>query len=431
MITTGVTGRHWRASITPWGSIEPWDDTAPLNWYVAADDRWHVPADEQSVRQRRVEGVAVVETRVRVPSGDVVQRIYSVADVGGLTIVDIENESAMPVAIAFDRRDVLTQRPIVDMPIEGIELPGGAFVAPLGHRASIRVAIVHGAQRPGPIPSTASAMTQVVRGWLSLTERASRLVLPDGDRGATLAEVVTAERCEIALGSIPAVADDAVGFVLALNELVRMGEPPAHWIPELADAVAELGPLGGWDVDVALDAAHHVLVAADEARAVRDLDRIVARRTRSAPPASVPSGVRSVAWLESRLASGADLLPVGLPMEWLGQSFEVYDIPTTGPSAVSFAVRWHGERPAVIWEQTGEPVSLTASVIAPEWYSADAKGEALWPAPPGIEAMTVADPSAARIVRPAEPVELEPDDDHHDHHHDEPDDHDDEPGSFT
>ena len=124
VITTGVTGRPWRASVTEWGALVPWDDVPALNWFVAADDRWHVPAEEQSVRQTRIGGTAVVETRLRVPRGDVVHRVFSVADSGGMTVVEIENESPMPVAVAFDRRDVLTERPIGDVPIEGIELPG-------------------------------------------------------------------------------------------------------------------------------------------------------------------------------------------------------------------------------------------------------------------------------------------------------------------
>ena len=53
-----------------------------------------------------------------------------------------------------------------------------------------------------------------------------------------------------------------------------------------------------------------------------------------------------------------------------------------GPrSRVDYAVRWHGDRPAVLWEVTGEPVELTAPLIDPDWRTADAKGEALWPAP--------------------------------------------------
>ena len=286
MITTGVTGRPWRASVTPFGAIEPWDGGAPLNWFVAADDRWHVPADQPAVRQRRIEGTAVVETRLRVPNGDVVERVYSVADAGGLTVVEVENESTMPVAVAFDRRDVLTERQIADVPIEGIELPPEAFVLPLGHKAVLRIAVAHGAQRSGSFPSGLATSTQVVRGWLSLTERASRFVLPDGGRGASLTEAVTAERCELALGSIPHGDDDPVGFALALGELVRIGEQPEPWIPELVGAVEQIGPRPGWDADAALLAADRVLAAAGERRAQRDLQRIIAGRRAASVPVS-------------------------------------------------------------------------------------------------------------------------------------------------
>ena len=62
MSTTGVAGGSWRADVTPWGAIEPWDGTPRLDWYVAADDRWHVPSREPAVRQVRLSGTAVVET---------------------------------------------------------------------------------------------------------------------------------------------------------------------------------------------------------------------------------------------------------------------------------------------------------------------------------------------------------------------------------
>jgi hypothetical protein len=379
MITTGVTGHPWRASITEWGAVEPWDDVPTLDWFVAADDRWHVPAVEQSVRQRRIEGTAVTETRVRVPTGDVVERVFSVADSGGMTIVEFENESTMPVAVAFDRRDVLTERPIVDVAIEGIELPSGSFVVPLGHRATTRIAIVHGVQRGGPIPAGVATMMSVVRGWLSLTERASRFALPAGKRGAGLAEAITAHRCEIALGSIPRADDDAAGFVLALDELVRMGEHPDHWIPELVDAVGQLGPTTGWDVAAALRGADRVLLTAGDDRARRDLARIAAGRTDEPPPLVPPGGVRSIAWLESRLVEGGALLPRGMPDDWLGQSVDVYSVPTAGGSSVSYAIRWHGDRPAILWEQTGEPIVLTSPVTAPAWSTTEPTGEALWP----------------------------------------------------
>lgn len=380
MITTGVTGSRWRASITPWGGLSPWDGE-PVEWYVAADDRWHVPATEAAVRQQRVDGTPVTETRVRVPNGDVVQRIFSVVDGGGITVIEIENESTLPVAIAFDRRDVLTERPIVDVPIEGIELPDTAFVLPLGHKATIRVGVSHGERGGGRLPAGLPTAVQVVRGWTTLTERASRFVLPDGERGSVLVDRIASERSELALGAVPHAADDPVAYCLALGELIRMGERPQHWLPELVDAVAAIGPEPGWDGDAALAAADRALAAGDERRARRDLARIVERRRPSAVPAAVPDGLRAVPWIEQLMATGGALVPTGLPTAWLGQSLEVYGVPTIGTSTVSFAIRWHGARPALLWEQSGGPVELTSPVLAPEWRTTEPKGEALWPEP--------------------------------------------------
>lgn len=377
-VSTGNVGQPWRANITEFGAVLPWDGV-PLSWYVAADDRWHVPAEEPTVRQTRLEGTPVTETRVRVPHGDVVQRVYSTANKGGLTVVEVENESTMPIAVAFDRRGVLTDRPIPGVPVEGIELPPEAFVLPVGHATAVRVAIPHGPAGEGRLPAV-PPVEQVVRGWLTLTEQAGRYVLPDGDIGAGLAEAVTAERCELALGAIPS-DDDPCAFAVGLDQLVRMGEPPGPWIEDLADVVERVGPMSGWEADAALRAAHRVLIAADERRAADDVTRILDHRVTAGLPSQCPGGVVKTAWNDERFASGPELLPLGIPVDWYGQSFEVYGVPTLGGSTVSFGIRWHGERPAVLWEQTGAPVELTAPAVDPAWRTNDAHGEALWAAP--------------------------------------------------
>lgn len=386
MITTGVTGSLWRASITPWGGLVPWDGRPldrPLDWFVAADDRWHIPSEEAAVRQIRLDGTPVTETRLRVPNGDVVQRIYSVADAGGCTVVEVENESTLPVAVAFDRRDVLTERPIADVPIEGIDLPEDAFVMPLGHRATLRIGVPHGPTGSSRLPDGLPTARQVVRGWTILTDRAGRYVLPDGERGASLAERIVAERCETVLGSVPAASDDPAGFCLVLGELVRMGERPSHWLPELVDAVEVLGPESGWRADVGLAAADRVLFAAGEHRARRDLARIRSRRTRTPSPVDPPADRFVSPWLEGSLVDGGALFPQGLPAGWVGAPVEAYGLPTVDGATVSFAVRWHGARPAVLWEQSGGSTLLTAPVLAPDWSSSVEQGEALWPVPPG------------------------------------------------
>ena len=154
MATTGVVGQQWRANVTEAGVVEPHDGTTPLGWYVAADDRWHDPRADTGVRHRRVAGTAVFETRVRIPGGDAVQRVWSVADAGGYTIVDVHNDSPAPIAVAFTRGDLATTRRPADVPVEGIALPAGAVVFPVGHRTTITVGLAHGPhdRRPSPLP---------------------------------------------------------------------------------------------------------------------------------------------------------------------------------------------------------------------------------------------------------------------------------------
>lgn len=389
--TIGVLGGTWRATVAPWGAVQQWDGLGTLDWSIAADDRWYVPADEPTVRQTLVEGTPIVETRVRIPNGDAVHRVYTVADHGGLTIVEVENDSSMPIAVAFSGVTVLSLRPPTDMPIRGIDLPAGAVAFPIGHRSTIAVAIPHdptsAGARSGLLPPSLPPSTQVVRGWLAAAERASRLLVPD----ATMAACVVRDRCQLMLDGPAAAAEDPVGFLLGVADLVRMGSIAEPWMPEVVDAVAAL-PGHGSDplLAAAFDAAERVCLAADERRAAKDL-RKVRGRVLAAPSvvsqvATVPStidGVRGIAQLERAIANGTDLFPAGVPAAWLGQNFEVYGVPTGPASEVSFALRWHGERPAVLWECTGDAVTLTSSGAAPEWRTTDRTGDVLWPVPTG------------------------------------------------
>ena len=95
----------------------------------------------------------------------------------------------------------------------------------------------------------------------------------------------------------------------------------------------------------------------------------------------MPDDVSVIPWVETGFAAGAALLPYGILPAWFGQSLEVHGVPTAPGSSVSYALRWHGERPAVLWEQQGTPTCLTAPAVAPGWKSTEPNGEALWPAP--------------------------------------------------
>jgi hypothetical protein len=76
---------------------------------------------------------------------------------------------------------------------------------------------------------------------------------------------------------------------------------------------------------------------------------------------------------------GSLVLLAELPDEWRGQGLEVHDAPTLA-GRVSYAVRWHGPRPALLWE-CERPIPLRAPGLDPSWSTSEPRGEALLAAP--------------------------------------------------
>ncbi len=69
------------------------------------------------------------------------------------------------------------------------------------------------------------------------------------------------------------------------------------------------------------------------------------------------------------------------PAAWLGQPVEVHDVPTR-IGTVSWAVRWHGERPALLWDVVphdsgGEAPRVTAPGLDPAFTATQWRGETL------------------------------------------------------
>src|SRR5437588_460296 len=197
----------------------------------------------------------VVETVMRVPGGDAVQRVYAVQDVEELTVVEFENASSLPFALALavrpynpeglavveriqlvDRTVTVDGRPALLFPTEPARMAGStfhggdsmrivteghagtslpelrceaglaqaAFLFPLAHRATLRVALPlvperrtrrrrlarRRVERMPELPTALPSSVSVSRAWQAQTRRGLQFDLPD----PALADAVEANR---------------------------------------------------------------------------------------------------------------------------------------------------------------------------------------------------------------------------------------------
>jgi hypothetical protein len=97
----GNVGSPHEAIVDPRGLVTPWYDGWSLDWWIGSGDRWHLPSREPAVRQSALEATPVVETVMRIPGGEAVHRAYAVTGREELAVVEVENRSSTPVAVAF------------------------------------------------------------------------------------------------------------------------------------------------------------------------------------------------------------------------------------------------------------------------------------------------------------------------------------------
>jgi hypothetical protein len=455
----GILGSRARAAVDHAGRLQ-----APagwrLDWWIGAEDRWHLPEHEAAVRQVLVGGAPVVETAMRVPGGDAVHRVFAVpgpSGSGALVVVEVENRSAVPVALALARHGpgaadaalTYARPPAQQARTSQVDVD----VFPLPHTATIRVVVPLEGPAPETLPPLPTA-TAVAKGWEAQAGRGARVELPDPAFAAALVaargQLLLAElgdgglvgesdprswavagavvRALDRVGLLPEaervllhLADEAGGDVadpadalLALDHHVRIAaddamarglvEVVAHLAAALHRAVFRRGRhvRDGLEVSPstveAFAAAERLLTRAGELRAARDAaEDSAALRAGVTPdvraprlpdlPDSRPSLERAARFAEELLDAllGAhddrlELAPV-VPAGWLGQGWEVHDAPTAA-GRVSYAVRWHGERPALLWhvephDGSARPLRLTAPGLDPQWSSTELRGEAL------------------------------------------------------
>ena len=126
-----------RVAVDPRGLVTPIGAGWSLDWWIGAEDRWHVPSRATAVRQRLVEQSPVVETAMRVPGGDAIARTYGMISttLGPCAVVEIRNATTVPFAVVVAVRPF---GPLGHLPINEIVLD--ANVVTVDGRPSIVLA---------------------------------------------------------------------------------------------------------------------------------------------------------------------------------------------------------------------------------------------------------------------------------------------------
>ena len=424
------------------GLVQPGTGEWTLDWWVGASDRWHRASQEAAVRQSEAGAGAVVETRMKVPDGDAVQRAWAVAAGGGpaVAVVEVGNEAATAFAVALvvealgavlavDQAGVTVGgQPVLawDRPPAGaavghdavealLEVEGGfttgldgrgrdraAMVWPLPHTARLAVGASLGHGAPSP-PSDLPDADAVLRGWQAHLDRGARIEVPDEglarriDRnrrrwlGLTgrMETADVAELCDLSVRLDHHGYHDDAALVLdeiaarwtteAPTERLRAltvhhdltGDEQAaiRFVEAVAEAVEAAARMGA---EVPMEPVERLLVAAGQDRAAQDLHRLDL-----CPAEPLSEGLRA----ELVADDGEDLLLApGFRPAWQGGPLAIYGLPTRfGP--VSYALRWHGPRPALLWEldcRPGQkPVTLRAPSLDQGWSSDEPTGETL------------------------------------------------------
>lgn len=238
----GTIGSVRRAQVRGGGVIVLHADTpdeVQVEWWLGGDDRWYRPEREITTRQHLVRNSPIVQTSVRVPTGDAIATCFAaVQGPRELVVMDLENRSKLPFAIAVvlrgpGVRDVTVQGTQVKVgglsllslgraPMKAAAVPAGedvaevvmsgratdvmptvsgnaevALILPVTHATTLRMAFLIGASSSAafagsPVVSSLPDVHTMANGWGVHLDRGPFFKLPDGELATNFTQALGA-----------------------------------------------------------------------------------------------------------------------------------------------------------------------------------------------------------------------------------------------
>jgi len=420
-------------------------DVVATTWAAQAD-RSAGPAVVVELANETPVPVAVAVT-VQAAAGGQVRRLAVdgrrlIADGVPAVVLDRDPGRFALVDAGGDLWDEVTGgRAVVDAPDPvrcRIGAAAGAVVVPLPHRTAFRFAVPAGDLVDNP-SAVLPSVERVVTGWTTRLEEAATVDLPDGtDAHRLLVDLVLAEPSasavvELARWGFAAEAAHrlAAGFpdsgsdrLRAAAALWTLTRDPALFSGIGAEALDGMVRASGGGDPISRRAVADLadlFAALGDPTAARDaaaLGEVIPTGTPADRPDGGPDGgdtyfdgvgpAAGLRDLAGRLARGSvdglDLL-ADVPDSWLGRPIEVHGLATP-VGRLGFAVRWHGDRPALLWQLEPHPVPLPPSGptvlrvpgLDRAFSSVAPSGEALLAAQPGRVPPTAVDPGGPPVA---------------------------------
>lgn len=429
------------------------DGRFSVDWWIRTGEGWRYPSRTRKVRQV-VGAVPVIETSFAMANGEILATAFvAQSSKGPVLAIDFVNDSSTPIALALAIRPIdseglgiIEHVKVYDntVSIDGAVLlvadrsPSASvavadFVSlpPAVERASsgqaveatsdlgtaqaamifpmleqVRLSVVVGAD---VAPAEAGRRVAVENGWLTHLDRLLQVEVEgmevDAELALAIRRLVTTVRGGRVVRTRAGIGQwSLVDDLCIADALLEIGD--AHSAAEIVlDALDPDRLLAAEAVerDVAMNSfvrlwqhtrRPEILAAARESLEVPDEVLIQITPAAALSTASSWPVVNAVAALKTRRCfvseRGGELHMLdGFEPAWRGQKIDVRNARTAF-GRLSYSLRWHGERPALLWDldvdadamNFSEPAAIRVPALDVEWRTDQMAGEALLAAQP-------------------------------------------------